>query len=87
MQIALETATKLICAALAFALMLTPALVPAAMMWGMSEHWRAHAGYALTTVIAASAEQLPDKLRVGGVLPWGMVAYGAPDLSDDFDEP
>jgi hypothetical protein len=88
MPIALKTATKLICAALPFAVTLSPAFVPEAVMWGMREHWDARLGHALTTVIAASAEQLPDGLRVGCGMPWGIVAHGVPDLSDDeVEEP
>jgi hypothetical protein len=87
MQIALKTATKLLCAALPLAVTLAPALVPAAVLWRMSEHWNAHLGHALTTVIAASAERLPDELRVGCGMPWGIVAHGIPELSDEVEEP
>ena len=86
MQIALKTATKLICAALPLAVALSPALIPAAVMWGMSEHWNSRFRQGLTTVIAASAEQIPDGLKVGCGMPWGIVVHGVPDLSDDLVE-
>jgi hypothetical protein len=84
MKIAFEAATELICAALPLAVTLGPALVPLVVLWSMSEHWNTRHG--LTTVIAVSADRLPDGLRVRCGAPWGIVAPSGPDPSDTIDE-
>jgi hypothetical protein len=85
MTIASRTATKLVGAAVPLAVMLSPALMPTVVLWSVSQHWHANLGHAPTTIVAVSAEQLPDGLSVERGMPWGIVALVGPDLSEEVD--